>query len=419
MAGSTPLPATEPFPEIEELRPNVAFWRDVFALYGLGQVVVHDVEHPGVVYEVVSLPGEPGDRYTREQREFVRDLRESWEARLLALGVRARLRQPLDDDDKRVALLLTTTVGTDALEGAHRRVRTQRGLRERFRRGLEVGARYEGRLREVFRAAGLPEDLALLPHVESSFQWAARSSAGAVGAWQFTRGTGRNYMKINLVVDERLDPIIAGEAAALYLGDAYEKLGCWALAITSYNHGVQGMQRARSTIGGDFGTIYREYRGRAFGFASRNFYAEFIAAREIALRPERYFPEGLSAESHWTGRSIRLDRPTSARRLAAAYGVPLDELAALNPAWRRRAVERGIALPVGSRVWLPEGAPSEPLATEPADADTLIHIVDRGDTLSRIAREYGVLLDDLLAINGLSRRGLIHPGQEIHIPVAR
>jgi membrane-bound lytic murein transglycosylase D len=73
------------------------------------------------------------------------------------------------------------------LNGAAMRVRSQRGIRERFKHGLEISRRYDRQFRKIFRDAGLPEDLAYLPHVESSFQPAAKSSAGAVGMWQFTK----------------------------------------------------------------------------------------------------------------------------------------------------------------------------------------------------------------------------------------
>jgi membrane-bound lytic murein transglycosylase D len=193
--------------------------------------------------------------------------------------------QPLDRGDRE----LLARLDGGRLAGAAERVRSQRGLRERFRRGLEISARYEQHFRRIFRDAGLPEDLAYLPHVESSFQAAAKSSAGAVGIWQFTRAAAERYMTVNEIVDERLDPIAATRGAARYLRDAYNRLGSWPLALTSYNHGVNGMQRAKNLYGGDLVRIIADYDHPQFGFASRNFYTEFLAARDIARQPERYF----------------------------------------------------------------------------------------------------------------------------------
>ncbi|MDX1388689.1 MAG: LysM peptidoglycan-binding domain-containing protein, partial [Acidobacteriota bacterium] len=347
--------------------------------------------------------------YTEEQEDYVEDVRERWEQRLEDLEKKIEDGDSLTRDDKALALLITAAAGTDGVRDSHERVRTQRGLRERFARGIEISGRYMDRFREIFREEGLPEDLAFLPHVESSFQVDAHSSAGAVGVWQFTRGTGRQYMTISSTVDERRDPVMATRGAAAYFRDAYDVLGNWALSLTSYNHGLHGMRRAQEKYGDDFVRIVREYRSRTFGFASRNFYTEFLAARKIAREPALYFPEGLTAEPPLRLDSVVLERRRSPSRLAKDYNMPVAELAALNPAWTGRAVERGHALPVGLTVWLPEGIAAPTGATG-------VHVVERGDTLSTIASRYGVSVDDLRRVNGIpAGESVIHVGQELRL----
>lgn len=348
-------PPADPFPNPEGLRESVEFWKQVWSTWSLGQVALHDVEHPALVYEVLELPGGPSETYTAAQREFVRACRTDLETRLKTLEAKVALGVPLDESEKRLALAIGTAAGTDAIRGASTRVRSQRGLRERFRRGLEISGRYMDEFRRIFREAGLPEDLAYLPHVESSFQAEARSSAGAVGIWQFTRPAARLFMTVHSAIDERLDPVAAARGAARYLGSAYAELGDWALAVTSYNHGVEGMRRAKSRFGTDFERVVREYDGKTFGFASRNFYAEFLAAREIASNPGLFFPEGIAAEPPFDHDRLTLSRPATALRLAQRYGVPLGDLAALNPGWTRRAVRAHVPLPAGTVVWLPRG----------------------------------------------------------------
>ena len=176
----------DPFPNYASVDGSVQFWKQVFTDWSMGQVAVHDMDEPGIVYEVVDLPGPIEDGYTEQQQEFIEKVRERWEDKLRALARKASRRRKLTTEEKRLALMLTTGIGTHAVEDAYRRVRTQRGLRQRFRRGIEISYRYDAKFREIFRDAGLPEDLAYLPHVESSFQASARSSAGAVGVWQFT-----------------------------------------------------------------------------------------------------------------------------------------------------------------------------------------------------------------------------------------
>jgi membrane-bound lytic murein transglycosylase D len=275
----------EDFIRPAELEPQVAFWRNVYAAWSQSEAAIHDDRYLDVVYEVVKIPGAVGGSLSPDQRAWLQDRRDKWKARLSDLEAKVAAGQPLDRGDRE----LLARLDGGRLAGAAERVRSQRGLRERFRRGLEISARYEQHFRRIFRDAGLPEDLAYLPHVESSFQAAAKSSAGAVGIWQFTRAAAERYMTVNEIVDERLDPIAATRGAARYLRDAYNRLGSWPLALTSYNHGVNGMQRAKNLYGGDLVRIIADYDHPQFGFASRNFYTEFLAARDIARQPERYF----------------------------------------------------------------------------------------------------------------------------------
>jgi membrane-bound lytic murein transglycosylase D len=343
------------FPCADAMREGVDFWKGVYSRWTLSQVVLHDTDHPSIVYEVFELPPPIGEVYTDEQRDYVKGRREGLQKRLAAIEEKVAAAAPLADDEKALVLKITEIAGGNGLAGASLRVRSQRGLRERFRRGLEISGRYHDAFVAIFRDAGLPEDLADLPHVESSFQVQARSSAGAVGVWQFTRGAARKFMLMTPGLDERLDPVASARGAARYLKTAYDELGSWPLAITSYNHGIEGMKAASDRFGLDFARILEEYDGRTFGFASKNFYKEFLAAREIVKDPSAYFPEGLLPETPLAHDRVRIEQPTPAAGLASRYRVPVRELAAINPAWTARAVRGGSPLPTGTQVWLPVG----------------------------------------------------------------
>ena len=344
-----------PFPCSETMREGVLFWKNVWSKWTLEQVVLHDTDHPSIVYEVFELPPPAGETYTDAQREYVKGRREALQAQLAAIERKVTEAEQLLDDEKALALKITEVAGGAGITGASQRVRSQRGLKERFRRGLEISGRYHDAFVAVFREAGLPEDLAYLPHVESSFQVAARSSAGAVGVWQFTRGAARKFMLMTPGLDERLDPIASARGAARYLKAAYDALGSWPLAITSYNHGIEGMRLARDRYGLDFPKILDEYDGRTFGFASKNFYKEFLAAREIASDPAAYFPEGLVPDPPIQHDRVTLERPAAASTLAARYRVPLTGLASINPAWTSRALRGNSPVPAGAEIWLPDG----------------------------------------------------------------
>ncbi|HXV77406.1 MAG TPA: LysM peptidoglycan-binding domain-containing protein [Candidatus Polarisedimenticolaceae bacterium] len=430
--AAVPGPAARPacpsetaeFPSYRSIEGNVSFWKRVFGEWSTTRVVVHDIDHPAVVYEVADLPGPAAEQYSAEQREFVERLDERWRQSLRGLSRKVTDGTTLDEEEKRVALVVATGAGTDALTGAADRVRTQRGMRERFRRGLELAQRYDAAIRRILRERGLPEELVFLPHVESSYRTDARSTAGAVGAWQFTRGAGRRFLRVGPALDERLDPILAAYGAADYLADAHRQLGDWALALTAYNHGVNGMARAVALHGGDYQQVLRHYSGRSFGFASKNFYAEFLAAGEIACDPVRYFPEGLSPESPLDHERVALGERTTAERIAESYGVPLDRLAAINPAWTPRAIESRAPLPAGSSVWLPAGSLADlarrgigiEAAWERVPEDDGVYVVRSGDTLTSIARRHGMTVDRLRAVNGMTNaQSVIHAGQRLRL----
>lgn len=435
------------FPTPAALKDNVAFWRKVFAEWRLNQVVLHDADYPGLVYEVVDLEGETVDSFTSAQREQIERRREALEQRLERLAAARDNASGLSDEDRSLRQTIIDVAGKEALSDASSRVRVQRGLRERFQQGLEISGRYDRAFREVFREEGVPEDLAYLPHVESSFQNRARSSVGAAGMWQFTRSAGRLFLKINHAVDQRMDPVAAARGAARYLRQAYEMLGDWPLAITSYNHGIQGMKRARDQYGNDFSRIVREYDSRTFGFASRNFYAEFLAVRDIARNREQYFPEGVALQRPLALDSVVLDKPLRAHELANYYAVKRAELVSLNPSWSQRAARGDVAIPSGALVWLPAGTLSKPaevksVATADAAQDvtpgsessdqpmsaaqpvtvsapspvSVFHIVRANENLSTIAKHYGLSLPTLRALNDMApRKDLVRIGQKLRV----
>lgn len=347
------------FPVPNEIEGNVALWTNVYGRWSRNQVAFHDDTHMGIVYEVVDLPdwasgGDVRDWISARQAEL--------KGRLGALEVKTAAGDELTAEERELHNKIVSVAGPQGVYGARERLRSQRGMREKFRRGLEISGRYDAAFREIFRSEGLPEDIAYLPHVESSFQTNARSSVGAAGVWQFMPATGRLYMNVGNGVDERLDPVTAAGGAARYLRNAYERLGSWPLAITSYNHGVGGMQNARNQYGDDFGRIVQSYKGPAFGFSSRNFYASFLAAREVASQPQKFFPEGVAFEPPLPAKRIQLDQSKPAHQIAREYDVDLESLTELNLAWLGPVRSGRASVPAGTAVWVPTGA----AAREPA-----------------------------------------------------
>ncbi|HZP45434.1 MAG TPA: lytic transglycosylase domain-containing protein [Candidatus Binataceae bacterium] len=274
------------FPRPAAIEPNIKFWVDVFTAYTERDFIIHDKDQVWRIYQVMHLPGEGTP--SREDTAAVNDyLREKYTDILNRLATGA---QPLTYDERHVAELFKGEPPA-AYALAAENLRVQEGMRERFAEGLLRSRYYRPTMERIFRAAGLPPELVTLAEVESGFQTGARSSAGAVGIWQFTRDTGRQYMRITRYHDDRLDPEAETQAAAALLRSNYDRLGSWPLAITAYNYGTGGMEQASEQYDGDFARIFRAFSGSHFGFASRNYYAEFLAALQIHRYEDKYFPD--------------------------------------------------------------------------------------------------------------------------------
>ncbi len=309
--GARAFTGTEmPFPQPAAVQDNVKFWVDAFATYGVRDFIIHDRDQVDRVYQVIHLPGD-GDP-TREEVADINDyLKSKYSTALNHLATGA---PPANSEEQHIANMFKGEPPS-AFAVAAQNLRVQQGLRERFREGLLRSEYYRPTMERIFRAAGLPPELVTLATVESGFYSRAKSSAGAVGIWQFTRGTGKQYMRITRYHDDRFDPTAETRAAAALLRSNYDELGSWPLAITAYNYGTGGTSAAAAQYGGDYNQIVRSYNGPHFGFAARNYYSEFLAALQIHQNEDKYFPDLKYAEAP-TPPPVRTDfaPPRRARR---------------------------------------------------------------------------------------------------------
>ena len=270
------------FPEPVALTPNVAFWKQVYTEHGVGDFVLHDRDNLGVIYDVVRVP-EKASQARAEQlaKPEIERVRGRYRDILiqLAAGISP---DDLGAEGRRLAALWECPCGPDSLRRAAENIRVQQGLREKVDEGLQRAQKLLPKIVTILKRHDVPPELAALPLVESTFNPAAKSKAGAVGLWQFIKPTGKRYLTITRKRDDRRDPLRATEAAAHHLKNSYTALGSWPLAIVAYNHGHAGIQAASEAVGSKaIEDIVARYNGPRFGFASKNFYAEFLAALDV------------------------------------------------------------------------------------------------------------------------------------------
>lgn len=290
--------------------------------------------------------------------------------------------------------------------------------RENFQIYLQRSGRYEPMMRAVFRDAGLPEDLVYISLIESGFSPRAYSRARAVGLWQFISSTARLYdLKITYWIDERRDPILATKAAAAHLKDLYDEFGSWYLAAAAYNGGANRVRRSiRRSGSDDFWTLSRR---RFFRRETRNYVPKLIAAALIAKQPEKFGFYVVDPHAPLAYDLVQVSDATSIDVIAKAAGVAIDEIAELNP-----QILRGVTPPGEPHTLRVPPGTGQSFALNYANVPAservtwVQHVVRRGDTLSEIARAYGVSIASIRAAN----RG-VHPrrlriGQRLVIPRA-
>jgi membrane-bound lytic murein transglycosylase D len=419
-ASLPPLTAVadeNPFVRPAALEPDIAFWRRVYTEVTTQGGLLHDQDDLGVVYEVMKLSP---DLSPRQRAKRIEDAKKKYARILDRLAAGAT---DLSEEELRVQALWPEGTRRSRFEEAAEGVRFQLGQSDRFREGIVRSGAWREHIAATFKKMGLPTELAALPHVESSFNTYAYSKVGAAGMWQFMRGTGRRFMRIDAAVDERLDPYRSTEAAARFLEQNYIVLGSWPLALTAYNHGPGGMKRAQEQLGtSDIVTVVRKYNSRSFGFASRNFYVAFLAALEIDSDPEKYFGQ---IRRNPTDTSLILEVPAfvPASRLATVLELDRDELRRLNPSllpsvWRgARHVPRGFELRVPNTIDL-TAVVGQLTSGERYDAQVAEtqHRVRSGESLSTIASRYGTSIAAIAELNNLDRPYRIRAGQVLALP---
>lgn len=415
--------AQEPFPVPPELQRDVDFWVAIFADYTTAQGVLHDNRNLSVVYERIDLPANLG---RRERQRQVTKRRKKIQAvlKILANGKRDNL----DAEEERVLALWPAGVSNETLSAASKRIRYQQGLRDRFGQGLIRSGQWRAYIEKEFGDFGVPIELAALPHVESSYNPDARSHIGASGIWQFTRSTGRRFLRIDHVLDERNDPFAATRAAGKLLAYNYSITGNWPMAITAYNHGLGGVRRAMRKYGDTaYADIIRKYNGRTFGFASRNFYVAFLAAKHIDQNVDQFFP-GIKIDNPIDYAIVDMKSYISVRDLTSALGVTAAQLAAHNLALQPTVWQGSKHVPKGLDIRLPTSLLNAPMADlvsgipaaswQSVQLPDLFHKVARGDTLSQIAEAYRTRVSTLVMLNNLGSSHRIRAGQRLRLPAA-
>ncbi len=413
---------SDPFAHPPALEQDIRFWIRVYTEVTTDGGLLHDDWNLGLVYEVLRF--DPASSPAQRERLVL-------EAKARYAALLRRFADGSTDDltahERRILHAFGDKATSADFREAISRIRFQLGQADRFHEGLIRAAVWEKHIAHTLLQHGVPAEIAALPHVESSFNLAAYSKVGAAGLWQFMPSTAKRYMRVDSLVDERLDPYTATEAAANLMLYNYRLVGTWPLAVTAYNHGAGGLRRAQDELGtDDIAEIVKRYQGATFGFASRNFYVSFLAALEVDRNAEKYFGS-ITRLPDTESTPVELADYISVDALAKAFKVDMGALRVLNPALRppiwdgSRLVPRGYLLRLpGSQAQaeIAEGWARLPLSQRYlAQRNDGNHRLRRGETLAGAAAASGVSVARLLAANGWNSTHTPARGELVRIPM--
>lgn len=289
--------------------------------------------------------------------------------------------------------------------------------RGRLERAYRRMLRYLPVVKEIFIREGLPEELVYLPIVESNYNPYARSRAGAVGIWQFMKSTARKYgLRVDWWMDERRDPIKSTEAACKYFKDLFEMFGRWDLILCAYNAGEgKILRKVKKNGSNNFWDVKR-----ALPRETREYVPAFFATLVILKSPKdhRFNFDTIKVEP-FEFDTVIVPKPADLKLLAKWAGISVKKLRALNPQFKRWSTPPYLK---NYTLRIPKGTKERFVAQMSKDKrkswiSTLIHRVRRGETLSQIARKYGVSQWEIVRINNIRNRHYLKVGQVLKIPV--
>jgi membrane-bound lytic murein transglycosylase D len=434
--------SSETFAMPKGLETNVKFWIDVYSKYNTDQGVLHDSDYIDLIYEeldfsAISMRTDLNSyqkeaakvRMVKEAKKRVITMLEKFHDLKDASSLTAKEKKIWDYFESKI-----NEKNKFIVASKKNRLRFQLGQKDRMIQGIYFSGRYIEEFEKVFREAGLPIELVRLPFVESSYNVLARSKVGASGLWQIMPYTMKGFMKRDPAIDLRNHPMEATRLAAKLLRINYNMLQSWPLALTGYNYGPSGVLRVTKKFKSrDIGDLVQNQR---FGFASRNFYASFLAALEVTSNAPKYL--GTVAWSQ-TLESVDVKLPMKVTYFDLLRWFDGDDLKTqiFNPHITRTARGRGRAIPQNVVVSVPKAklavvmkelesedalkkaqsaAVAEGRMPSAIEVQPIAYRVRRGDNWRKIADHFGVPEHEILSANNVGKGKKLRPGQTIMIP---
>lgn len=350
------------------MKNTVSLWLRVYTEFSSEQTVFFDKKHPEVIYEVMDFRDLKRTSRNLMAYEIVRGLRlrkhmASYRSAFASLAKKSKRGKltpehpKLSPLERKILTAVAVSEHKHPLREWNSGFQIQTGQRDSIIKGLLSAETFFPKMEEIFEEMDIPKELTRIPLVESSFNITAHSRVGAQGVWQFMPASGKEYMKVDpaLGIDERISPLKATVAAARLLRRNLVIAGNWPLAITAYNHGYTGIRKLNAAqretaLDGRLFSLCSDNKKRTLGYASSNYYAEFLALLHAEAYKDLFYgdtplPVAPTLTFH------RVNAPITALEYSRRNGIPLQDFRNFNPDIRNVNVR----LPVGYYVILPGG----------------------------------------------------------------
>lgn len=361
----------EAFQVPKGMEKQVAFWKDIYAKYTTEEGVIHDTENLELVYAEIDFKPIIKDeslsarQKAKQKKKLVEDKKKEISEILKKL---AKVSSPegLSEPELKVWKMFENINEPDKFKEAAEkgRLRFQLGQKDRMQSAIFYSGRYLENMEQIFKQANMPIELTRIVFVESSFNVLARSKVGASGLWQIMRYTARPYRMITSGTDLRNQPMAATKLAARLFEDNYRMLNAWPLAITGYNHGPTGVRKMTEKYKTrEIVDLIQNVRSRrSFGFASRNFFACFLAALEVERNALKYFPK-IAWSQPLDAEEIKLPINVKYKDLLTWFDGDDEKAQVFNPHVNRPTRRNSVTIPAKTVISVPKDRYDQALIT--------------------------------------------------------
>jgi membrane-bound lytic murein transglycosylase D len=282
--------------------PNVNFWFLIYTQFESNSVVIHDKSNLSLIYKVLDFSSLHKKKLSKNTLYVLQQKLSEEKINALKEDLEHLSKDPfsLSSTSKKIYRILKQANVNLPISKSGRSIfftklknnlRTQTGQKNFIRDGVIRSLPYQRFLSKYFTNRKLPKELLAIPFLESSFNPKAHSRVNALGAWQFMPLIASYYVpKRTNNTDYRSNVGVSSLAAGFLLAENFQIMKSWDLAVTAYNSGTKHLLKTKRELGSkdvNLEAIIKHSDSQHFGFASKNFYSEFLAlAHTLAYREE-------------------------------------------------------------------------------------------------------------------------------------